>query len=115
MIFRGATNTNDWVFGQGKQSYLQNNDAIMANIATRLRTYWGECFFNTIYGMRWFQLLGQKEVSVILLAVKSELLQCYGVTQITDLQFSVSPNRDVSIVYFIDTIYTKNFTGSVAL
>jgi hypothetical protein len=115
MIFRGLTSTGDWAFGRGKQSYLRDNDAIMKNIETRLKTFYSECFFNTDFGMRWFQLLGQKDPAPLLLALKSELLQCYGVVNVTDVQSNLDSSRNLSVKYFIDTIFTKNLIGSVNL
>lgn len=115
MRFRGDTTTADWTFGRGKQSYLSGNSAIARNAETKLRTFLGECFFDTTVGVAWFTLLGQKDPDLVVLAIKQELHNCYGVVQVTDVQYSVDSTRTVDIRYTMDTIYTTGFTGSLTL
>jgi hypothetical protein len=119
MIFRSITPTNDWNFGAGKQSYLKNTDAIAANVKTRLQTFLGECFFALSLGVDWWNLLGSKNP----VAQQNIILQCrtiiagsYGVTRIRSVTPSfTSASRRLTVTYNIDTIYTRNQTGSITL
>jgi hypothetical protein len=115
MIFRGLDGNGDWTFGLGKQSYATGNNAIALNIATRLKTFYSECFFNTDWGLPWFQLLGQKSSAPLLLTVRSQILDCYGVVSVTDLQTSVDSDRNLLISYNISTIYSTSISGSISL
>jgi hypothetical protein len=113
MIFRGSTKTDDWVFGRGKQDYLRDNNAIMRNIKTKLLTFYSECFFDTTVGVPWFSVLGQKESTPLLLAVKAAILDCYGVVRVTDVQFDVDVNRKLTVTYYVDTIFSTGASGSI--
>lgn len=115
MIFRGETSTSDWAFGQGKQSYLKDNAAIMKNIETRLKTFYTECFFDPEMGVAWFDLLGQKNVDIVVLAIKREINDCYGVVQVTDVRYSLSTSRNLKIDFAVDTIYSTGAAGTVLI
>lgn len=111
MIFRGQTDEQDWTFGQGKQAYLSGTAAIIKNIQTRLQTYYTECFFNAEIGVDWFNLLGQKSPDLLILAIKKEISNCYGVTLVTDVRYTVDKDRNITIYYTVDTIYSSGATG----
>ena len=115
MIFRSSTETGDWVFGRGLQSYLTTDRAIMRNVETKLRTFLTECFFDSTVGIPWFQILGVKDSAVTLLTIKSAILDCYGVVRINDVQFSLDDTRALNITYNADTIYTAGIVGSVTV
>jgi hypothetical protein len=113
MIFRGSTVTSDWVFGRGKQNYLRDNAAVMKNIETRLRTIYSECFFDPTIGVQWFELLGQKSVEKLILAVKKEIYNCYGVVRVLDVSYESDPiTRTLTVNYSVDTIFTTGASGS---
>ncbi len=114
MIFRGSTVTDDWVFGAGKQNYLRDNNAIMRNIKTKLLTFYSECFYDTEAGLPWFSILGQKDSTPLLLAVKAAILDCYGVVRVTDVQFETDVKRKLTVTYQIDTIFSTGATGSIS-
>lgn len=115
MIFRGETSTSDWAFGKGKQSYLTGNLAIMKNIETRLKTFYTECFFDPEVGVAWFDILGQKNPDIVVLAVKREINDCYGVVGVTDVRYSLDATRKLTIRYAVDTIYSIGATGTVTI
>lgn len=117
MIIRGSTDPNDtdWTFGTGKQSYLTGNNAIMKNIETRLKVYYSECFFSPDEGFPWLDFLGRKDRDALLLALQKAITDCYGVVRVTDLQYSVDKQRNVTINYWVDTIYSTSAAGSIVL
>ena len=115
MRFRGDTTTDDWAFGKGKQSYLSDNLAIARNIATRLRYFYSECFFDTQRGVPWFDLLGQKDQDRVVLAIKREIYDCYGVTNVTEVRYTLDSSRNLTIRYWIDTMYSRGVQGSVTV
>ena len=113
MIFRGSTSSSDWVFGRGKQNYLKDNLAVMKNIETRLRTILTECFFDPTVGVPWFELLGQKSAAKLILAVKREIYNCYGVVRVLDVSYESDPiTRTLTVNYSVDTIFTTGANGS---
>jgi hypothetical protein len=113
MIFRGSQISDTWVFGRGKQNYLKNNDALMANIKTRLRMIYSECVFDPTMGVQWFALLGQKDSTKLVLAVKREIYNCYGVVKVLDVSFDLEHiTRKLTVSYLVDTIFSSGISGS---
>ena len=83
MIFRGLDTNNDWLFGKGRSDYLQNQDAISANIATRLRSWRGDCFFATAEGVDYINFLDIGTQNLLDNDVRRVILQTEGVLRIT--------------------------------
>jgi hypothetical protein len=115
MRFRGLTPSGDWTFGKGLQSYAKENYAIMLDILTFLKTFYGECFFNRDWGVPWFDLLGSKDQTALIYTLRNEILKRYGVVGLTNVEFRLDSNRQLNVTYQISTIYSVNVTGSVTL
>lgn len=115
MIFRGEPDNPDWTFGKGKQNYLSGNDAIMKNIENRLKTFYSECFFDSERGMAWIDLLAQKDPDLLVLSIKREINDCYGVVRVTDVRYTLDSSRKLTVRYQIDTIYSSSVAGTVAV
>jgi hypothetical protein len=115
MIIRGLDGNGDWRFGKGKNDYLSFNQAIMQNIATRLRSFLGDCFFAPEAGLDWFNLLGSKNQLALELAVRSVILNTTGVTSIVNLSINLEEStRLISMTYTITTVFTDN-SGTVPI
>ncbi len=116
--FRSLDSAGDWVFGGGRSSYATGNNAIQMDIQTALQIFMGECFWDTSFGVDWWNLLGGKNPSAkasIILQVRTVILGVVGVTQINSV--SVSQNattRSISLSYSINTIFSQNVTGNVS-
>jgi hypothetical protein len=115
MIFRAIDTNNDWIFGQGLQSYFTENYAIMADIKTTLQSFYQECFFDLDFGVPWFNLLGQKNSALLLLTIKNQILNVAGVTQVFDVSITVNDNRNATIVYLVSTTYSTQVSGEITL
>lgn len=115
MRFRAVSAENDWIFGQGRQSYFVDQYAVMADIKTYLQSFFQECFFNIDFGVPWFNLLGQKDASLLLLTLKSEIGKVSGVTQVFDVSIVVNQNRTATVKYLVATIYSTQLSGEVSI
>jgi hypothetical protein len=115
MKFRGSKLSDDWDFGRGKQCYLTDNDAIAINIATTLRTFETECFYNENFGVPWFNLLGQKQVDALLLTLRQMIGECYGVVRVNELSAEMAEDRSVVVRYSVSTIFSSDLGGSVTI
>ena len=115
MIFRNLTTDGDWTFGAGKQNYAKDDKAIALNIATRLKTFLSECFFNALVGLPWFDLINTKNKAVIVLAAKTEIASISGVLKVNELEYNFSENRELTIKYAISTLYNINLIGVVEI
>ncbi len=115
MIFRSLTTDGDWQFGQGINSYLRNEDAINANIKTRLLSWVGDCFFALSDGIDWRNRLDVGQQDALVEEIKSNLLQAYGVMEINDVQAIFDGDtRTVRLLYDIRTIFSPSFRGVIA-
>lgn len=117
MIFRGITGINDWTFGKGVNSYFTKDQAIAANIKTSLLFFLNDCFFAMDTGIDWWNLLGGKNPTAkanILLQTRQTIIQCEGVVRINSVDARLDANRRLLISYNIDTIYSRNVTGTVS-
>jgi len=116
MKFRSLSSTDgDWMFGSGRSSYAIDNNAVMLNIATTLRTFLGECFFNKLIGVDWFNLINLKNKDVVLLSLKSTIYSCFGVIEVTEMEYTLDINRQLVLKYRINTLYEKNVLGTVTV
>jgi hypothetical protein len=112
---RGSRISDDWVFGKGKSDYLRDDAAIAYDIATKLKVFRGECFFDADVGVRWFSLLGQKFQPPIVLEVREVILAVDGVIKVTNVEFELGTDRQFVLRYWIDTVNSTGVSGSVAL
>lgn len=103
---RALDKNGDWSFGQGKQSYKTEADALHQNIITRLSQWYGDCFYAPTDGVDWTNLLDIGTRVLLDLDIKRVILQTVGVLQIRDYSSTInSVNRNVSIQCTIDTIF----------
>lgn len=113
MKFRQLDANGDWTFGKGLNNYAKENQAIGLNIKTRIRSWLGDCFFDTGAGIDWINRLGSKNQDALLtLDLRNIILKSEGVTGI--IEFDVSLNgRNFRADYSVETIYSRSYTDSV--
>ena len=105
MIVRGIDSNNDWMRGKGKSDYRKDRSAVAQNIKTRLQSYLGDCFFKQSDGIDWWNLLGQKDVRNLRLAISTCILNTDGVVSMAELSVNLDSERHVKIVYSVLTAY----------
>jgi len=113
MRTRAVDAQNDWFFGKGKNDYKVNIFAVAQNVKTRLQSFLGDCFFQSNAGLDWFNLMGDKNLPALELAISSVILNTAGVTGIVEISTTVGENREVITQYTIDTVYGR-FSSSTA-
>lgn len=108
--------TGDWTFGQGRQNYLSGAAEINQDIATALKVFLGECFFDTSFGVDWFNLLGGKSASAIVLQCRTVISRRRGVTKINSVTASLDTrSRRLSITYNVSTVYSLQTVNTVTV
>ena len=113
MIIRNLDRDGDILFGQGKQNYLVNNEAIALNIKTRLLSFLNNCVWDMTSGIDWFTFLRKPgNQTQITLAVRATILKSFGVVKINNLSVNFN-GRKLSLSYNIDTIFTSNFSAQL--
>lgn len=117
MAFRAIDGDGDWYFGQGSGSYFRDQDAIAANIRTRVLFFLNDFFAAMNQGIDWNNLLGSKNPQAlqnILLQTRATIANSYGVVKINSVKAETDPrSRQATLTFDIDTIFTQNYTDSV--
>lgn len=113
MRVRSLDGGGDWNFGHSQTDYIIGNDAIGQNIATRLRSFLGDCFFDTAAGVDWLNLLEIGRQTDLRRSIQSTIIATSGVTAINSFDFFVNEKRELTINYNISTIYSPSFEGSL--
>jgi len=110
MKVRRLDKNKDWTFGNGQANYLKNNDAVLQNVTTRLKSFKNDWFLDGDANIDWFNILGSKENrKTILFEVSRVTTQTEGVTKINSIEIQEeSETRAASILINLDTIYTVN-------
>jgi hypothetical protein len=117
MIIRSLTDSLDWTFGNGIQDFLFAEAAIEENIQTRLMSFLNDCFFAMQFGVDWWNLIGARNPIAqqqIIIQTRQMIIQSFGVVRINSVNATFNANtRALQVDYNIDTVYTRNVTGSV--
>lgn len=115
MRIRALDADGDFTFGRGKANYLTDNAAIAQLVNTRVKSFLGDCFYDTQSGIDWFNLLGSKNKIALTLALNATILNTYGVTGINQLSSVLDSNRNLIVTYSISTIFPAGITGNLDL
>jgi len=107
MIVRAIDENGDWTFGKGKNDYKSENNAVAQKILTRLSSFLGDCFFALDEGIDWFNLLGAKNQLALNLAISGKILNTEDVVGIIQLSINLSPQRELTIKYDVQTVYSR--------
>lgn len=107
MIIRGITEDGDWQFGLGANSYKTKQDALMQNIATKLREWFGDCFFEAQAGIDWINRIGKISPDLLQQELLSKILQCEGVTD-ASVTNAIYKDRVFTVQYSVTTIYSSS-------
>lgn len=117
--FRGITGSGDWMFGLGRGSYFKDNAAIAADIRTSLLFFLNDCFFAMDTGVDWWNLLGSKgdaAKAAILVQTRAAISSREGVVRINSVDAEIDARaRNLILRYSVDTVFSRNVTGSVSL
>lgn len=115
MIIRNLDSDGDWTFGSGLQNFATGQQALAVNLKTRLLCWTQDCFFAPTFGVPWSNILGQKSTDVIVLSLSQFIAQSYGITKVTNVSFSLDLNREAHVTYQVNTLYSRQLTGTVVV
>ena len=116
MKIRSLSGTGDWTYGSGKANYATDERAIEQNIASRIRSWKNDCFFDFDAGIDWVARLDKGQKDKLLNELRILIIQSYGVVKINSV--SVNENRStraLTLTYNVDTIFSQSFTNSLAI
>ena len=108
MRYRALSSSGDYTFGQSQANFLVNSPAAVGqSVTTRLKLWLGEWFLNTKAGTPWLtQVLGKNTQSLYDTAIRTVVLQTFGVTSIDDYTSTLdTQKRSLAVSMTINTIY----------
>lgn len=109
MQVRKLDENDDWSFGNSKANYIKDNDAVLQNVTTRLKSFKNDWFLDQDANIDWFNILGNKDTrETIIKEVERVTLQTEGVTKINTIELDEGDLRSAKINIDLDTIYTVN-------
>ena len=108
--------TGDWTFGQGRQNYLTGAAEINQDIATALKVFLGECFFDTAFGVDWWNLIGGFDAPGIIMQCRRVISGRPGVTKITRVDATMDVrSRRLMIAYAVSTVFSLQTANTVSI
>ena len=107
MKVRRLTNDGDWSFGLGLANYARDNEAILQNVSTRIKSFKGDWFLDVEAGIDWFNLLGSKDTKeLITKEIERVVLETEGVVRINKIEIIDIKDRKATIIVEFDTIFS---------
>lgn len=114
MKFRGLDTNGDWMFGQGLGSYASDAAALALDIAARVRSRKGNCFFATDDGIDYTNLLDKGQEQNFIAAMSNYIQQTPGVVKINSVSTNLDrKTRAMSLTYDVQTIFTRSFKATL--
>ena len=114
MKFRGLDANADWMVGQGLGSYAKDEAALALDIATRIRSRRGGCFFAPGDGIDYTNLLEKGREKDFIAEMSDEIMQTNGVVKINSISTKLDPRtRAMSMTYDVQTVYTRSFKATL--
>lgn len=114
MKHRAIDAAGDWTFGKGLSNYAMDEAAIELNIATRLRSWVGNCPFAMQDGIDWLSRLDVGQEAALLNDLRTLILQSQGVVGINTVSYNLDrQTRNFTVTYNIVTIYNQAFQAQV--
>lgn len=115
MKFRGIDADGDWMFGQGIGSYAQANAAIALDIAARVRSRKGNCFFAPNDGVDYTNLMEKGREKQFDAAMSNCIMQTPGVAAINKVTaVHDRRRRTADLTYDIQTIYSRQYVATIS-
>ncbi len=114
-IFRSLDSNGDWVWGQGLSSFTAGAAAIALDVSTALKTFWGDAFWSTEFGVDWINLLGRtNSESLILAQTRNVIANINGVVTINSVGVNFNAAaRVLTLTYNFTTIFSQSIINSV--
>lgn len=106
----------DWSYGNGKFDLLQDDDAIILNINTRLNEWIGDCFFSVQSGVDWYNGLDRGTKVYLDNRIKEVITESYGVVQLLDFTSALNiKTRKLTVTYNITTIFSNSVKRQIEI
>lgn len=113
---RGLDKNGDFMFGQGLSNYKLDDNAILQNVQTRLKSLKNDFFLDSEANIDWFGILGQlNNQDIVISEVYRVTLATDGVIEVTDVNIVNLDKRSVTIEVKFVTINNKEILTSLGV
>lgn len=116
MKYRRESNSGDYTFGEGENTFLENSPECVAQaVNTRLQLWQGEWFLDSQQGTPYRQsVLGKQYNDAWPLLLIDRISQTAGVSSVIDVTSLNTEKRGVTFSATIDTVYGQTKITSEA-
>lgn len=110
---RGLDKNGDWTMGNSLANYKLNDNAILQNVQTRLKSLKNDFFLDTEHNIDWFGILGEiNNQDFVLNEIYRVTLATDGVISVEDVNVTTVDSRKATIeVKFISENNTEILTS----
>ena len=113
MSVRKLDKNGDWTFGQGLGNYIKNDDEIVQNVTTRVKSFKNDYFLDTEQYIDWLNDLAFKgNEDLIISNIRRVVAETNGILRVNDVSLLNNTNRNATININFDTINNKNLVLS---
>lgn len=116
MKYRRESNSGDYTFGQGENTFLENSPECVAQaVGTRLKLWQGEWFLDKRAGTPYRQsVLGKQQDDTWVFMLIDRVSQTMGVKSVLEVSAARNEKRAVTFNATIDTVYGPTTLNSEA-
>jgi len=116
MSVRKLDKNGDWTFGQGLGNYIKNDDEIVQNVTTRLKSFKNDYFLDTEQYIDWLNDLAFKgNEDLIISNIRRVVAETNGILRVNDISILDNTNRNATININFDTVNNKNLTTQIGV
>ncbi len=118
MAIRRNDKNGDWTFGQGSANYAREDEEIIQDVSTRIRSWQQDWYLDTFANIDWYNLLGNPLTQDSIVSnIGDVTLSTIGVTKLNGVEIiEIDPgNRNARISINFDTINGNNFETIVGV
>lgn len=113
---RGLDDNGDFTFGNNQANYKLDDNAILQNVQTRLKSLKNDFFLDSEANIDWFGILGQiNNQEIVISEVYRVTLATDGVIGINDINIVNLDKRDATIEVNFVTINNKEILTSLGI
>ena len=113
---RALDKNNDWTFGNNEVNYINNDNAIIQNVKTRLKSLKNDFFLDSEANIDWFGILSElNNQEIVINEIYRVTLDTDGVIEIKDIQVVRLDKRDATVEVKFVTINNKEILLSLGL
>jgi len=116
MGVRKLNKNGDFTFGQGLGNYIKNDDEIVQNVTTRVKSFKNDYFLDTEQYIDWLNDLSKKgNEDLIISNIGRVVAETNDILRVNNISIVQNNNRNATININFDTINNTNLTTQIGV